>query len=90
MNSIQRDNGTFFVEENSERVAELAYKQGGSTMTITHTHVKESEQGEGLATELVENAVEYAREQNMKINPMCSFAKKVIEERTEFQDVLAK
>ncbi|WP_082235601.1 GNAT family N-acetyltransferase [Halobacillus massiliensis] len=90
MKTIQRDNGIFYIEDNEQRVAELAYEQEGSFMVITHTQVSETEQGRGLATELVENAVNFAREHGLKIKPVCSFAKTVIDEHSEFQDVLEK
>ncbi|MBE2274618.1 MAG: N-acetyltransferase, partial [Flavobacteriales bacterium] len=38
---------------------------------------------------LVKAGVEYAREKNVKVIPLCPFAKKVIAKIPEFQDVLS-
>jgi uncharacterized protein len=91
---IQRDehgkNGAFFIDEDGEWVAELAYtRTGDGVMTITHTEVDDKLQGKGVGEDLVRKAVEFARENGLKIKADCKFAKKVIDETPEFQDVLA-
>ena len=91
---IQRDehgkNGAFFIDEDGEWIAELAYVlSGNGEMTITHTEVDDKLQGQGIGEDLVRKAVEFARENNLTITAQCKFAKKVIDETPEFQDVLA-
>lgn len=82
--------GTFFVEENGERLAELAYfNSAPGEITIYHTEVSEKLRGEGIGQDLVAAAVQYARENNLKIVPSCPYTKKVIDRTPEFQDVLA-
>ena len=92
MMQIQRDEhgrkGAFYIEENGEWIAELTYLKSNDTMTIDHTEVDEKLRGEGVAQDLVKAAVEYARENNLKIRAVCPYAKKVIERTPEFQDVL--
>ncbi len=81
--------GKFYVEENGEQLAELAYDMDDSgTMIIEHTQVSDKLKGKGVGKELVHAAVKYAREQHVKINPQCPFASKVIHETKEYQDVL--
>ena len=91
---IQRDehgkNGAFFIDQDGEWVAELAYKRSADgEMTITHTEVDEKLQGQGVGEDLVKAAVEFARENGLKIKLQCKFAKKVIDETPEYQDVVA-
>lgn len=91
---IQRDehgqHGAFYIDQDGEWIAELTYiKRGASTMVIDHTEVDESLRGRGIAEELVKKAVEHARASGMKIDPVCPYAKKVIDETPEYQDVLA-
>ena len=91
---IQRDehgkNGAFFIDQDGEWVAELAYtRSGDGQITITHTEVDDELQGQGVGEDLVKAAVEYARENDLKIVAQCKFAKKVIDETPEYQDVLA-
>lgn len=80
--------GAFYLEENGERLAEMVYTKEKDRMIIQHTEVDESLRGKNIGFELVEHAVEYAREANLKIVPLCPFAKKIIERHKEFQDVL--
>jgi len=46
-------------------------------------------EGKGLASLLLKRSVEYARENNYKINPLCPFAEVQFDEHKEYRDVLA-
>lgn len=82
--------GAFFIEQNDEWVAEMTYfKSGENEITIDHTEVDDSLEGKGVGKQLVAEGVKYARENKLKIVATCPFAKKVIDETPEFQDVLA-
>ncbi|HUR99424.1 MAG TPA: GNAT family N-acetyltransferase [Pyrinomonadaceae bacterium] len=93
MMEIQRDEhgrkGAFYIDENGEWIAELTYVRDDDTMTIDHTEVDEKLRGEGVGEDLVRAAVEYARKTGLKVNPECPYARKVIEETPDLQDVLA-
>jgi predicted GNAT family acetyltransferase len=93
MMQIQRDEhgrkGAFYIEENGEWIAELTYSKNDGTMTIDHTETDVKLRGEGIGQDLVKAAVEYARENDLKIKADCPYAKKVIDRTPEFQDVLA-
>ena len=90
---IQRDEhgrkGAFFIDEEGEWIAELTYVTDNGVMTIDHTEIDEKLRGEGIGEDMVRAAVEYARENGLKINAVCPYAKKVIERTPELQDVLA-
>ena len=93
MMQIQRDEhgrkGAFYIEEDGEWIAELTYFRVGDTMTIDHTEIDEKLRGEGIGEDMVRAAVDYAREQGLKVKPVCPYAKKVIERTPELQDVIA-
>ena len=83
--------GRFFIDEDGERLAELTYvKSGDGEITIDHTEVDPEFRGENIGEDLVAEAVAFARENNLKIKATCPYAKKVLEEKSEFQDVLSK
>ncbi|MCP3029787.1 N-acetyltransferase [Halobacillus sp. A1] len=90
MAQIKQQDGRFYINEKGNELAELVYEEEGSLLKITHTHVIPPEQGEGLATELVDHAVQYARNNNMTIDPVCSFAEKVLNGDSKYEDVLNK
>ena len=90
---IQRDEhgkkGAFYVDQDGEWVAELTYyRSGEDRITVDHTEVDESLRGQGVGEDLVRAVVEYARENGLKIKPLCPYARKVIESTPEFQDVV--
>jgi predicted GNAT family acetyltransferase len=94
MMQIQREQhgrkGAFFIDEDGEWIAEMTYFQSApGQITIDHTEVDEKLQGEGIGEDMVREAVNYARENGLKIKPACPYVKKVINETPEFQDVLA-
>ncbi|MFN2413149.1 MAG: GNAT family N-acetyltransferase [Pyrinomonadaceae bacterium] len=82
--------GAFYIEKDGEWIAELTYiRRGSDRIEIDHTEVDASLRGQGIGEDLVKSAVEYARENSLKINPVCPYTRKVINETAELQDVLA-
>ncbi len=82
--------GAFFIEENGKRLADMTFSKAGDTrIIIEHTEVNDVLRGKGVGKQLVSAAVDYARKNNLKILPLCSFAKSVFDKAEEFQDVLA-
>lgn len=63
--------------------------KGDDTIIIDHTIVKEELRGMGLARKLVDRVVEYARAEDIKIIPQCSYAVKVLTSNDEYKDILA-
>ena len=90
---IKHDKGTrgqFYIADGGKRPALLDYLVTTSgDMNITHTQVDESLSGQGVGKKLVAEAVNYARDNGMKVIATCPFAAKVIAKMPEFQDVLA-
>lgn len=85
-----RRKGAFFIDEDGQWVAELTYlRTGENTIVIDHTEVDPKFRGEEIGKDLVAAAVAYARENGLKIKPLCPYAKKVFDATPEFQDVLA-
>jgi len=81
--------GMFYIEDEEELAAEMTYNiTSANKMIIEHTEVGESLRGQNTGLQLVHAGVEYARHHGMKIIPICSFAKKVLEKKPEWQDVL--
>lgn len=81
--------GAFFIEQDGKRIAEMTYSKAGSDkIIIDHTEAHEEYRGEGLAKKLVFHGVEFARKNELKVLPLCAYAKSVIERNEELQDVL--
>ena len=81
--------GMFYVGHDGGILAEMVYNMHDNQMVIEHTEVNVELEGQGVGKQLVFTAVEYARTHNLKIVPLCPFAKKILSRTKEWQDVLA-
>lgn len=83
--------GMFYFEEDGKIIAELTYTlQDNNILTLDHTEADPAYTGKGLAKGLVQHSAEYARNKNLKIDPLCSYAERFFERHEEYKDVLAR
>lgn len=81
--------GSFYIEKEGKRLAEMTYsKAGPNRIIIDHTEVADEGRGKGFGKQLVKAGVEFAREKELKVLPLCPFAKAIIQKTKEYQDVL--
>ncbi|MDE3248755.1 MAG: N-acetyltransferase [Bacteroidota bacterium] len=81
--------GMFFVGQDGAILAEMVYTSPSpSKMIIEHTEVDDSLSGKGVGKALLETAVEYARKQQIKIIPLCPFARAMFDKTPAYADVL--
>lgn len=77
MNDIQLidkdDRKAFVIEADGEIVAEMEVTTASSTMTVHHTNVDDKLKGQGVAQKLLAGMVSYARENGMKVIPLCRY-----------------
>lgn len=82
--------GMFYMEDDKGITSELTYsKQDNGVLVIDHTQTRSVLEGNGLASKLLKRSVEYARENNYKIDPLCPFAEVQFDQNKEYRDVLA-
>lgn len=88
-NVDQETNGFFKAVIDGREAGKMTYtKSEDSHITIDHTEVNSEYQGKGVGKAMVDKSAEYARSENLKIIPQCSYAKKVMERSSDFDDVL--
>jgi len=81
--------GSFFIDDNGELLAIMTFSRAGEhLLIIDHTEVSDALRGKNVGKQLMASAVEHARKNNLKILPLCPFAKSVFEKVKEYQDVL--
>ena len=81
--------GYFYVSVDGKQEGKMTFVfAGNDKIIIDHTEVNEGNNGKGFGKKMVAKAVEYAREKNIKIIPLCPIAKKVFDKTPEFRDVL--
>lgn len=82
--------GMFYIEKEGDIVAELTYTlRDNNVMTLDHSETEPGHTGEGLASSLVKHSVDYARENNLMIDPLCDYAARQFKKHEEYHDVLA-
>ena len=81
--------GYFYILIEGKQEAKMTFVfAGNDKIIIDHTEVNQGNNGKGYGKKMVAKAVEFAREKNIKIIPLCPFAKKVFDKTPEFSDVL--
>lgn len=86
---MERSDGHFTAFENEREVGVMTYTRAGDNrISINHTEVNPAFEGKGIGHSLVKEAVRYARENHLKILPLCWFVRLVLRD-PDFRDVLA-
>jgi hypothetical protein len=70
-------------------LARADYRIDGGVMQMFHTEVPVASEGRGIAASLVRAAIEYARENGLKILPACSYVRVYMRRHPEAHSVLA-
>ena len=82
--------GVFYALEEGAKIGEMTYsKAGADKIIIDHTEVDENQKGKGIGKILLAKVVDFARNNNIKIVPLCPFAKSVFDKDVDIRDVLA-
>ena len=70
-----KDNGkgSFFVQEEGQRMAEMVIAVTSGNLTVYHTEVNDKYQGKGVSALLLKAMVDYARANNLKVVPLCAY-----------------
>ncbi len=66
----------------------ISYQQRGESLVYDHTIVPPELGGRGIGSILVKHALDYARENDKKVVPQCSFVSSYINKHPEYQDLL--
>jgi predicted GNAT family acetyltransferase len=81
--------GRRFTTSREGHEAFVEYEREGEDLVITHTVVPPEIGGRGIAGELVKAALQYARDEGLKVLPRCSYAEAYMRRHAEYNDLLA-
>jgi predicted GNAT family acetyltransferase len=82
--------GAFHIQRNGQRIAEMTYSRSNpSRVVVDHTYVDPSLRGHGVARQLQDAMVAWARETGTKVVPVCSYVKVQFDRDPSIRDVLA-
>jgi predicted GNAT family acetyltransferase len=83
----QATSGRFEIERDGH-LAYLEYTLAGKVLQLIHSEVPPALRGGGLASELAHYALEWAREQGLKVDVVCPSVNAYLEKHLEYADLV--
>jgi predicted GNAT family acetyltransferase len=83
----QVTNGRFEIEQDGH-VAYLEYNLAGKVLQLIHSEVPPALRGRGLATDLAKSALDWARENGVKVDVICPSVAAFLEKHPEYSDLV--
>ncbi|MCZ2260395.1 GNAT family N-acetyltransferase [Sporosarcina sp. G11-34] len=74
-------------EQDGKMMAEITWTILGNVMVMDHTFVSPDLRGQGTAKKLLDRAAVYARENDLKMEPVCSYVVTAFERYDEYDDL---
>jgi predicted GNAT family acetyltransferase len=71
-----------------DKWAFLDYRWDGDELALTHTEVPDGYRGQGVGSDLVAAALQYARRGEHKVNPECPFVAAFIRRNPEYTELI--
>ncbi|MFZ2257184.1 MAG: GNAT family N-acetyltransferase [Clostridiaceae bacterium] len=89
---IKHGSKSFYIGElENKPLAEMSYVVSSDKLIIIdHTNVPIEMSGQGVGKKLLKELTDWARVQDIKIMPLCPFAKVQMEKTEEYQDLIYK
>lgn len=89
MEFVKIENGFVYPNAVGEILAEITYSKTSdpSVIEADHTWVDQSLRGQGVAQKLLDNLVAMAREEGLKIRPVCAFVVGQFSTDSQYDDV---
>lgn len=82
------EKGKFMLYDEDFYIGEMSYERiSDGLISIEHTKIKKEFGGKGYARKLLREAVSYARQNNLKIRPVCPFVLSNFNKDESFKDV---
>ncbi len=89
MLEVKKGANSFYIGDSEVNpLAELTYVIKNDVIVADHTYVFEELNGQGVGKILLKEFINWARKENKKINPVCSYVKMQMEKNSEYQDML--
>ncbi|MCA0458910.1 MAG: N-acetyltransferase [Chloroflexi bacterium] len=76
-----------FETQLGEQTAVVSYIIRSGEMIVTHTEVPYPYEGYGIAAKITQAALDYARENGLRVRPMCPYTAAYIKRHKEYQPI---
>lgn len=87
MTVIQNEEENRFEIDLGDAIALLEYNIAGNNIIYTHTEVPPAHGGQGIAGKMAHEAMEYAKNNGLKVQALCPFVKKYVIEHPEYHEI---
>jgi len=81
--------GRFEMEQDG-KIAYLEYTLGGGVIVLSHTEIPTELRGKGLSAKLAKGALDWARENHVRVDVVCDSVAAFIKEHPEYQDLVLR
>lgn len=89
MYEIKRGSDRFYIGESIDNdIARITWTTEGNVISVNHTFVAPELRGQSIAGKLLAEVVNMAREENLKVIPVCSYAVVKLTRNDEYKDIL--
>ena len=65
--------GAFYIDENQKKAGEMVVGISETALTVYHTEVDPEMEGKGLAKQMLDEMVNYARKHDLQVVPLCEY-----------------
>ncbi len=91
MSEIKITDNNRFELEFEESIAFIEFdKIEPNILDLLHTEVPKAIAGKGIGSKLVSNALQYCKDNELKIIPSCSFIAKYIDKHPEWKELISQ
>jgi len=84
----EKENQRFVIYTDANEVY-VEYKMEEKEINLYHTFTHPALRGKGLAAQVVRAALEFAKKNNLKVIPTCSYVQSFIAKNAEYKDLIA-
>ena len=70
-------------------IAFIEFKLAQDKLFLIHTEVPPELEGKGAGSAIVQKALQYAKDNNFKIVPFCTFVQRYLKKHPEWNDIVA-
>ena len=67
----------------------LTYRRFPDRIILDHTEVPQPLEGKGFAAKLARFALDFARQQHLRVVPLCPYISSFLRKHTEYQDLVS-
>jgi len=83
----EKENERFVIYVDGNEVY-VEYKMRNNEMDLNHTYTDPALRGKGMAAHVVRAALEFAKINNLKVIPTCSYVQSFIEKNKEYKELV--